>query len=65
MMSIIAIKEGNILRIISSSEVIPENTPLHLHLRALDGWQAAQLETVFRDGEDRGNSLDHLIAPKK
>lgn len=65
MMSIIAIKEGNILRIISSSEVSPENTPLHLHLRALDGWQAAQLETVFRDGEDWGNSLDHLIAPKK
>lgn len=65
MMSIIAIKEGDILRIISSSEVIPENTPLHLHLRALDGWQAAQLETVFRDGEDWGNSLDHLREVEK
>jgi hypothetical protein len=65
MMSIIAIKEGDILRIISSSEVIPENTPLHLHLRALDVWQAAQLETVFRDGEDWGNSLDHLREVEK
>ena len=64
-MSITAIKEGDFLRIISSSEPIPENTPLHLDVRAIDGWQAAQLETVFRDDEDWGNSLDHLMAPKK
>jgi hypothetical protein len=64
-MSITAIREGDILRIISSTETIPENTPLRLDVRALDGWQAAQLETVFRDEEDWGHSLDHLVSPKK
>ena len=64
-MSITAIKEGDILRIISSTEPIPENIPLHLHVHTLDAWQAAQLETVFRDEEDWGSSLDHLVSPKK
>jgi len=64
-MSITAVKEGNVLRIISSTEPIPENIPLHLQVHALDGWQAAQLETTFRDDEDWGGSLDHLIVKKQ
>jgi hypothetical protein len=60
-MSITVIKEGNVLRILSSSEPIPENTPLKLFTHGIDPWQAAQLESVFREDEDWGHSLDHLI----
>ncbi len=60
-MSITVIKEGNVLRILSSSEPIPENTPLELFTLSIDPWQAAQLESVFREDEDWGHSLDHLI----
>ena len=60
-MSITVIKEGDHLRIISSSEPIPENTPMELFTQSIDPWQAAQLESVFREDEDWGHSLDHLI----
>ena len=29
--------------------------------RRMDQWQVAQIESVFRDGEDWGTSLDHLV----
>lgn len=60
-MSITVIKEGDHLRILASSAPIPENTPLELFTVGIDPWQAAQLESVFRDEEDWGHSLDHLI----
>jgi hypothetical protein len=59
-MSITVIKEGNVLRIISASEQIPDNTTLELFTHSIDPWQAAQLESVFREDEDWGTSLDHL-----
>ena len=60
-MSIKVIKEGNVLRILSGAEFVPENTPLELEIRALDPWQHAQLESVFaEDDEDWGDSLDKL-----
>ena len=60
-MRITAVKEGDHLRIIASSAPIPENTPLNLLIVGIDPWDAAQLESVFRDDEDWGHSLDHLI----
>ena len=63
-MSITVIKEGNILRILSSSEPIPENTPLELQVKSPDAWDLAQLESVFNeDDEDWGDSLDSLRLP--
>lgn len=59
---ITAIKEGDHLRIISSTDEIPENTTLHLSLADENEWSRAELETEFRSDEDWGNSLDHLVA---
>jgi hypothetical protein len=63
-MSITVIKEGNVLRILSSSQPIPENTPLELEVKTPDAWDLAQLESVFNeDDEDWGDSLDALRLP--
>ena len=63
-MSITVIKEGNVLRILSSSSPIPENTPFKLELQDPDAWDLAQMDSVFReDDEDWGNSLDALRLP--
>jgi len=61
-MSITVIKEGDHLRILSASEPIPENTPLELFTHAMEPWQAAQLDSAFRDGEDWGAMLEDLVA---
>ena len=63
-MRITAIKEGDYLRIIASSAPIPEDTPMNLFIVGIDAWDAAQLESVFRDDEDWGHSLDYLIVKK-
>jgi hypothetical protein len=60
-MSITVIKEGDHLRILSASEPIPENTPLELVTHGMESWQAAQLDSAFRDGEDWGVTLEHLV----
>jgi hypothetical protein len=60
-MTITVIKEGDHLRILTATQPIPENTPLTFSTHVIEPWQAAQLESVFRDDEDWGNSLDHLI----
>lgn len=58
---ITAIKEGDHLRILSSSDEIPDNVPLHLALTDACQWSRAELDTEFRSDEDWGHSLDHLI----
>ena len=65
-MSVTAIKEGNVLRILSDSGDIPDHVPLRLSIAAMpvDAWQAAQLDRVFSDDEDWGDSLDSLVAKK-
>lgn len=69
-MSIAVIKEGNILRVVESSEPIPDGTKLTLYtateLSALEkiplAWEAAQLESAFHeDEEDWGKSLDSMV----
>jgi hypothetical protein len=69
-MSIKVIKEGNLLRVVDSSEPIPDGTKLTLYtaseLEALSGsptaWEAAQLESAFQeDEEDWGTSLDSMV----
>jgi hypothetical protein len=50
--------------IIASSAPIPENTPMNLLIVGIDPWDAAQLESVFRDDEDWGHSLDYFIVKK-
>ncbi len=64
-MSITVIKEGDHLRILSSTEPIPENTPIELVRPSLDAWQAAQLETAFRTDEDWGDSLQQFVAEEE
>lgn len=63
-MRISAIKEGDYLRILSASGPIPENTPITLIYAGPDPWQNAQLETIFREEENWGDSLDPLCLPK-
>ncbi|MGB0743275.1 MAG: hypothetical protein ACPGSB_02010 [Opitutales bacterium] len=58
---ITAIKEGDHLKIISSTEEIPENVTLHLALTEEDSWGRAQIETEFRSEEDWGDSLNSLV----
>lgn len=58
---ITAIKEGDHLRILSTTEEIPDNTTLRLALAADDEWSRAELETEFRSDEDWGNALDNLV----
>jgi hypothetical protein len=69
-MSINVIKEGSLLRVIESSEPIPDGARLILYTaseladltRQPTAWEAAQLESAFRDGEeDWGSSLDGLV----
>jgi hypothetical protein len=69
-MSIEVIKEGNILRVVESSEPILDGTKLTLYtaaeLNALakgpTAWEAAQLESAFQeDEEDWGTSLDSMV----
>lgn len=69
-MSIRVIKEGNLLRVVESSEPIPDGARLTLYtaseLADLAGqpsaWEAAQMETAFGEGdEDWGSSLDGLV----
>jgi hypothetical protein len=63
-MNITVVKEGNVLKIISSSGVIPDNTPLQMELKAPDAWDLVQLETLFKeDDEDWGHTLDALRLP--
>ena len=63
-MSITVINEGNVLRILSSSAPIPENTTLKLEVKNPDPWDLAQLESAFsEDEEDWGKSLDALRLP--
>jgi hypothetical protein len=38
-----------------------ETTLLPPKAKGIDPWQAAQLESVFRAGEEWGTSLDHLV----
>ena len=64
-MSITVIREGDHLRILSSTEPIPENTPIELFRPAIEPWQAAQLESAFRDDEDWGDGLRALISGEK
>lgn len=61
---ITAIKEGEHLRILSTTEEIPENVELHLAIKEDDAWTRAQLETEFRSEEDWGESLDDLVSEK-
>ena len=58
---ITVIKEGDHLKILSTTEEIPENTPLHLSLSQDGTWARAQLETEFRSEEDWGDSLNDLV----
>ena len=58
-----AIKEGDVLQVISSTESIPKNIPFHLQVKALDGCRAAKLETVFRD--DRTGAARSIIQSSK
>lgn len=58
---ITAIKEGDYLRILATTEEIPDNTTLRLALATDDGWSRAELETEFRSDEDWGNALDNLV----
>jgi hypothetical protein len=58
---ITVIKEGDHLKILSSTEKIPDNVTLHLSLSEEDSWARAQLETEFRSDEDWGDSLDDLV----
>lgn len=69
-MSIEVIKEGNILRVVESSEPILDGAKLTLYtaseLSALakhpTAWEAAQLESAFQeDEEDWGTSLDTMV----
>ncbi len=69
-MSIEVIKEGNILRVVESSEPIVDGTKLTLYTASeLDAlakrptaWEAAQLESAFQeDEEDWGTSLDSMV----
>lgn len=69
-MSINVIKEGNLLRVIDSSEPIPDGAKLTLYTSAelVDlakqptAWESAQLESAFQeDAEDWGHSLDSLV----
>jgi len=69
-MSINVIKEGNLLRVLESSEPIPDGARLTLYTaseladlaRQPSAWEAAQMESAFSDGEeDWGSSLDRLV----
>jgi hypothetical protein len=63
-MSITVVREGNVLRILSSSAPIPENITLELEVKTSDPWDLAQLDSVFsEDEEDWGKSLDALRLP--
>jgi len=57
---ITAIKEGDHLKILSTTEDIPENTPIQFSLAQENTWESAQLETEFRSEEDWGDSLNDL-----
>jgi len=67
-MSITVIKENNVLRVLEASGPFPEGARLVLYTREeLDSrrpeaWEAAQLDSIFReDEEDWGDSLDALV----
>jgi hypothetical protein len=68
-MRVTVIREGNALRLIDSTEPIPEGATLVLYtadeIARLSAWtacEAAQLDSVFRDDdEDWGDSLDALV----
>ncbi|MFZ4777077.1 MAG: hypothetical protein ACOYM3_17035 [Terrimicrobiaceae bacterium] len=73
-MNITVIKEGEILRIIKSSEPIPDGTKLKLYTAAEINalakrpttWETAQLESAFQEGEeDWGTSLDSITEESK
>ena len=66
-MSVTAIKEGNVLRILSDSGDIPEHIPLRLTVATVpvDAWQAAQLDSVFSDDEDWGDALDSMVVKNR
>jgi len=69
-MSIEVVKEGNLLRVVESSEPIPEGARLTLYTaselvglaKQPTAWEAAQMESAFQGGEeDWGASLDCLV----
>lgn len=69
-MSISVIKEGNVLRVVESSEPILDGAKLTLYTaselsalsKSLTAWEAAQLESTFQEDEDDwGSSLDSLV----
>lgn len=69
-MSINVIKEGDVLRIVESSEPILDGAKLTLYTaselsalsKSLTAWGAAQLESTFQEDEDDwGSSLDSLV----
>jgi len=69
-MSIIAVKEGNVLRVVETSSDIPDGTRLVLYTAeeirsapgSLTAWEAAQLDSALGEtDEDWGDSLDSLV----
>jgi hypothetical protein len=67
-MSITVIKEGNVLRVLEATAPIPDGarlvlyTPEELTASRPSAWEAAQIDSVFReDDEDWGSSLDALV----
>ena len=60
-------KSGGACRIAGSagSQPIRDLTTLEHIAKGMDPWQAAQIDSAFRDGEDWGPSLDHLVINRK
>ena len=67
-MNIVVVKEGSVLRIVESSDPIPEGTRLvlqpKLEASGVEALELAQLESLGREQEeDWGQLLDPLTLP--
>jgi hypothetical protein len=67
-MNIVVVKEGSVLRIVESSDPIPEGTRLvlqpKLEATGVEALELAQLESLGREQEeDWGELLDPLTLP--
>lgn len=67
-MNIVVVKEGSVLRIVESSDPIPEGARLVLHPQfegsSAEALELAQLESLGREPEeDWGDLLDPLTLP--
>ena len=67
-MNIVVVKEGSVLRIVESSDPIPEGTRLvlqpKLEASGVEALELAQLESLGREQEeDWGELLDPLTLP--